>query len=103
MPAPAPRVYTAFIAVMVTLFGATYGWLARQPEIDRPQPTFSALGKTGFSHPRALPTPDPAAVGEIGRRVEHDGLPGVDARGHLDAACAAAADRHRPALDPIVS
>jgi hypothetical protein len=48
MPAPAPRVYTAFIAVMVTLFGATYGWLARQPEIDRPLVAFSALGKTGF-------------------------------------------------------
>ena len=43
-----PRVYTAFIAVMVTLFAGTYAWLARRPEIDRPLVAFSALGKTGF-------------------------------------------------------
>src|SRR5689334_1819692 len=45
---PGPRVYTAFIAVLVALFGATYAWLARQPRIDRPLVAFSALGKTSF-------------------------------------------------------
>ena len=47
-PGPAPRLYTAFLAVMVALFGGAYAWLARQPEIDRPLVAFSALGKTGF-------------------------------------------------------
>jgi len=47
-PSPAPRVYTAFIAAMVTLFAGTYGWLASQPQIDRPLVAFSALGKTSF-------------------------------------------------------
>jgi hypothetical protein len=47
-PAPAPHVYTAFIAAMVVLFAGTYGWLARQPEIDRPLVAFAALGKTSF-------------------------------------------------------
>ena len=48
LPAPAPRLYTTFIAVLVALFGATYAWLARQPHIDRPLVAFSALGKTSF-------------------------------------------------------
>jgi hypothetical protein len=47
-PVPVPRVYSAFIAVMVTLFAGTYAWLARQPSIDRPLVAFAALGKTGF-------------------------------------------------------
>ncbi len=48
LPGPAPRVYTAFIAALVLLFGGTYGWLASQPRIDRPLVAFSALGKTSF-------------------------------------------------------
>ncbi len=48
LPGPAPHLYTAFIAVMVTLFAGTYAWLASQPVIDRPLVAFSALGKTGF-------------------------------------------------------
>lgn len=40
--------YTTFLAFLVTLFGCTYAWLARQPRIDRPLVAFSALGKTGF-------------------------------------------------------
>ena len=48
MPAPAPHVYTAFLAFLVALFGATYGWLARQQRIDRAIVAFSAIGKSGF-------------------------------------------------------
>ena len=48
LPAPAPPLYTVFIAFLVALFGATYAWLARQPRIDRPLVAFSAIGKTGF-------------------------------------------------------
>src|SRR5579864_798923 len=47
-PAPAPHLYTSFIAVLVLLFGWTYAWLASQPRIDRPLVAFSALGKTCF-------------------------------------------------------
>jgi hypothetical protein len=45
LPAPVPRVYTASLAVLVLLFGATYAWLALQPRIDRPLVAFSAIGK----------------------------------------------------------
>jgi hypothetical protein len=48
LPAPAPHVYTAFLAFLVVLFGATYAWLARQPRIDRPLVAFAAAGKAGF-------------------------------------------------------
>ena len=48
LPAPAPRLYTTFLAVLVALFGATYAWLARRPRIDRPLVGFAALGKTSF-------------------------------------------------------
>jgi len=47
-PAPVPHVYSATLAVLVTLFGCTYGWLASQPRIDRPMVAFCALGKAGF-------------------------------------------------------
>ena len=47
-PAPAPHLYTAFLAFLVALFGGAYAWLARQPRIDRPLVAFAALGKTGF-------------------------------------------------------
>ena len=47
-PAPVPLMYSAFVAFLVVLFGCTYGWLARQPRIDRPLIAFSAVGKVGF-------------------------------------------------------
>ena len=48
LPVPVPRLYSLFIAMLVALFGATYGWLARQPHIDRPLVAFSAMGKSTF-------------------------------------------------------
>jgi hypothetical protein len=48
LPGPVPHVYSAFVAFLVALYGATYAWLARQPRIDRPLVAFSALGKAGF-------------------------------------------------------
>ena len=48
LPAPVPRLYSLFLALLVALFGATYAWLARQPSIDRPLVAFSALGKSTF-------------------------------------------------------
>jgi len=47
-PSPVPHVYSATLAVLVALFGCTYGWLAGQPRIDRPIVVFCALGKAGF-------------------------------------------------------
>lgn len=47
LPGPVPHVYTASLAVLVALFGGTYAWLARQPQIDRPMVAFCALGKAG--------------------------------------------------------
>jgi hypothetical protein len=48
LPAPAPPLYTTFLALLIALFGATYAWLANQAQIDRPLVAFCALGKTGF-------------------------------------------------------
>jgi hypothetical protein len=48
LPTPVPAVYSLTIAFLVTLFAATYGWLARQPVIDRPLVTMLAIGKAGF-------------------------------------------------------
>ena len=48
LPTPVPRVYSATLAMLVALFAATYAWLARQPQIDRPLVTFAAVGKAGF-------------------------------------------------------
>jgi hypothetical protein len=47
-PGPASALHRVFVAFMVALFGATYGWLARRPRIDRPLVAFCALGKAGF-------------------------------------------------------
>ena len=47
-PSPVPHVYSATLAFLVALFGLTYGWLARQPRIDRPLVVFCTLGKAGF-------------------------------------------------------
>ena len=48
LPGPASPLHAVFLAFLVALFGATYGWLARQPRIDRPLVAFCALGKAGF-------------------------------------------------------
>ena len=48
LPAPVPALYNVTLAALVALFGVTYGWLARQPVIDRPLVVFSAAGKTAF-------------------------------------------------------
>jgi hypothetical protein len=45
LPAPVPRVYAALLAMFVLLFGGSYAWLARQPEIDRPLVALAAIGK----------------------------------------------------------
>jgi hypothetical protein len=47
-PAPVPRLQSATLAFLVTLFAGTYAWLALQPTIDRPLVAFSAIGKAGF-------------------------------------------------------
>jgi hypothetical protein len=47
-PSPVPHVYSATLAFLVALFGLTYGWLARQPRIDRPIVVFCTIGKAGF-------------------------------------------------------
>jgi hypothetical protein len=47
-PGPVPVLYSATLAMLVALFGATYAWLASRPVIDRPLVAFSAIGKTGF-------------------------------------------------------
>ena len=48
LPTPVASFYSVFLAFLIALFGATYGWLARQPVIDRPLVVFSSIGKTGF-------------------------------------------------------
>ncbi len=48
LPTPVPHLYSSFIALLVLLFGVTYGWLARQPVINRPLVAFSAAGKSTF-------------------------------------------------------
>lgn len=48
LPSPVPHVYSATLAFLVALFGLTYGWLARQPRIDRPLVVFCTIGKAGF-------------------------------------------------------
>jgi hypothetical protein len=47
LPVPVPGIYSAILAFLVALFGATYGWLATQPTIDRPMVAFFAVGKAG--------------------------------------------------------
>jgi hypothetical protein len=48
LPIPAPPFYAAQVAVTIALFGGVYGWLARQPQIDRPLVVVGALGKLAF-------------------------------------------------------
>jgi len=47
-PTPVAPVYSATLAMLVTLFAVTYAWLAHSPAIDRPLVAFSALGKAAF-------------------------------------------------------
>ncbi|MFT3805453.1 hypothetical protein [Arenimonas sp.] len=39
--------HTWLLALFVALFGATYAWMAHQPEIPRPLLGLAAIGKTG--------------------------------------------------------
>jgi hypothetical protein len=45
LPADVPAVYSALVGLFVGLFGATYGWLAVQPDIDRPLLWLATIGK----------------------------------------------------------
>ena len=45
-PSPSP-VYMALGAYFVALFGISYGWLARQPEINKPLLMMGIVGKMG--------------------------------------------------------
>lgn len=47
VPLAAPRFYSWLLALFIALFGATYVWLSRRPEIDRPLVGLAILGKTG--------------------------------------------------------
>jgi hypothetical protein len=45
LPADVPAVYSALVGLFVGLFGATYGWLAFRPHIDRPLLWLATIGK----------------------------------------------------------
>lgn len=47
LPFEAPAFYTVLLAWLVSVFGAAYGWLAMQKDIDRPLVCMAAIGKTG--------------------------------------------------------
>lgn len=47
MPSPVPSMYSTLVALFVALFAGVYGWLAMQPEIDRPMVALGAIGKAG--------------------------------------------------------
>jgi hypothetical protein len=47
MPAAVPLAYRSLLAFFVLLFGGTYAWLARQPNIVRPLVGLAAVGKAG--------------------------------------------------------
>lgn len=48
LPTPVPRVYSAYIALVIALFCGVYAWLASRPVIDEPLLAVGALGKAGF-------------------------------------------------------
>ena len=55
LPSPVPPIYSTLVALFVALFAGLYGWLAMQPEIDRPMVALGAIGKAGaFSSMVAL-------------------------------------------------
>jgi hypothetical protein len=45
-PPVVPRMYALLAGVFVALFGAVYGVLARQPDVDRAMVAIGALGKS---------------------------------------------------------
>jgi len=47
LPIEVPLVYAALSSFLVGVFGLAYGWLALQPDIDRPMVALAALAKTG--------------------------------------------------------
>jgi hypothetical protein len=47
-PGPVPVLYSATLAMLIALLGATYAWLATQPVVDRPLVAFAAIGKASF-------------------------------------------------------
>jgi hypothetical protein len=46
-PPPGAPFNTWILAWFVVLFGAAYGWMARQPRIPRPLVALAAIGKAG--------------------------------------------------------
>jgi len=48
LPVPVPRVYSAYIALVIAIFCGAYAWLARSPTIDKPLLLVGAIGKAGF-------------------------------------------------------
>ncbi|SRR5258706_12977749 len=46
MPADAPPLYCALVALFLCLFAGAYAWLCVQSEISRPLVAFSAIGKS---------------------------------------------------------
>src|SRR5215831_9209117 len=48
LPLPVTPIYGALLAFFILLFGGSYAWLARQPNIDRPLVALGAIGKAGF-------------------------------------------------------
>ena len=47
LPSDVPAIYSSLVALFVALFAGAYGWLAMQPEIDRPLVALGAIGKAG--------------------------------------------------------
>lgn len=45
LPPDVPVPYRVLVALFVLLFGASYAWLARAPQIDRPLLALGAIGK----------------------------------------------------------
>lgn len=46
LPTDAPLIYRALVALFVATFGLAYGWMAMQPQIQRPMLWFSVAGKS---------------------------------------------------------
>ena len=47
LPQSVSPLYLSLVSLFVGLFGLAYGWLARQPRIDRPLLGFGSIGKFG--------------------------------------------------------
>ncbi len=48
LPSDVPAVYSVLVSFLVGLLGLAYGWLALQPQLDRPMVTLGAVGKFGI-------------------------------------------------------